>query len=65
MERFAFKQLIEWKNRSDRKPLIVSGARQIGKTWLIKEFGRKEYEQLAYINFESSSALKNAFRTGF
>ena len=65
MERFAFKQLIEWKKRGDRKPLIVSGARQVGKTWLIKEFGRKEYGQLAYINFESSSALRMLFEQDF
>ena len=65
MERFAFKQLIEWKNRDDRKPLVITGARQVGKTWLIKDFGRKEYEQLAYINFESSSAIKMLFEQDF
>ena len=42
MQRFAIEQLVEWKNRQNRKPLIIKGARQVGKTWLMKEFGRSE-----------------------
>ena len=65
MKRNAIKHLIEWKNRAKRKPLIVSGARQVGKTWLIKEFGKTEYEQIAYINFEESSTLRMLFVQDF
>ncbi len=58
-------ELISWKNRSNRKPLIIRGARQVGKTWLMKEFGKNEYEQVAYINFESMPVLKTLFRADF
>ena len=61
MERIAIKNLYKWKNDKNRKPLIIRGARQVGKTWLMKEFGRKEYVQIAYLNFESSKILKNLF----
>lgn len=53
--------LISWKNKSGRKPLIIRGARQVGKTWLMKEFGKNEYAQTAYVNFESSKLLKTLF----
>jgi uncharacterized protein len=65
MERNALQQLIAWKKRPSRKPLIIRGARQVGKTWLMKEFGKREYEQTAYINFESSKLLKNLFVDNF
>ena len=65
MERLQFDKLIIWKNSRDRKPLIIRGARQVGKTWLIKEFGKKEYSQTAYLNFESSKSLKNLFAIDF
>jgi predicted AAA+ superfamily ATPase len=61
MERSAIKYLYEWKNKENRKPLIIRGARQVGKTWLMKEFGKKEYAQTAYVNFESSRILKDLF----
>jgi len=61
MERTAIKYLYEWKNKENRKPLIIRGARQVGKTWLMKEFGLKEYDQTAYVNFESSKILKDLF----
>lgn len=61
MERTAIKYLYEWKNKENRKPLIIRGARQVGKTWLMKEFGKKEYAQTAYVNFESSKILKDLF----
>lgn len=65
MERIAMHELISWKNRSGRKPLIVRGARQVGKTWLIKEFGKNEYAQTVYVNFESSKLLKTLFVDDF
>jgi len=51
MERFAMKDLIAWKNSPRRRPLLVQGARQVGKTWLIKEFGRANFSAVAYVNF--------------
>ena len=45
--------------------MIIQGARQVGKTWLMKEFGRSEYEQVAYINFEYSDSLKSIFKDNF
>lgn len=57
--------LIEWKNNQDRKPLIIRGARQVGKTWLMKEFGKLEYAQTAYLNFESSKLLQGLFKDDF
>lgn len=61
MERLLYKDLVKWKNSEDRKPLIVNGARQVGKTWLLKEFGRKEYESVAYINCDEVQEMKNIF----
>ena len=49
MERTVLQQLSKWKRRSDRKPLILNGARQVGKTWAIREFARREYAKEAYI----------------
>jgi predicted AAA+ superfamily ATPase len=65
MERIAINDLISWKKKVDRKPLIIRGARQVGKTWLMKEFGRTEYAQTAYVNFESSKRLKTLFVENF
>ena len=65
MERFALASLSKWKKSKNRKPMIIQGARQVGKTWLMKEFGRREYEQVAYINFESSDSLKAIFQENF
>jgi uncharacterized protein len=65
MNRFAFQDLISWKNSSIRKPLIIQGARQVGKTWLMKEFGKREFENIAYLNFESSSRLRELFTSDF
>ena len=55
MERFAYKSLVEWKMSPQRKPLILRGARQVGKTWLLKEFGRREYESLIYVNCDKDA----------
>ncbi|WP_042705286.1 ATP-binding protein [Methanomicrobium mobile] len=54
-------ELAAWKDRADRKPLIIRGARQVGKTWLMKEFGDKYYAKTYYINFENSETLKGIF----
>lgn len=61
MQRECFEQLIEWKNSSRRKPLIVEGARQVGKTWLVKEFGNSHYQNCIYINFEQEKKLQGLF----
>ena len=63
MERTAYQNLMEWKNQSTRKPLLVQGARQVGKTYLIKDFGAKEYGDLAYFNFEQTSELSTFFES--
>lgn len=65
MERTAISELYEWKSRSDRKPLIVRGARQVGKTWLILDFANKAYEQYVYVNFEEDSFLNHVFEDDF
>lgn len=61
MERSAMKALLDWKNRGDRKPLVLKGARQVGKTWLMKEFGRRYYENTVYFNFDEEEDLKSFF----
>lgn len=63
MERSATKELIEWKNSEDRKPMILKGARQVGKTWLMKQFGQTCYDSFAYFNFDEEQELKSIFET--
>lgn len=53
MERFLLEKLLDWKNSPFRKPLILMGVRQVGKTWLLKEFGRRYYDNTAYFNFDA------------
>ena len=65
MKRDLFGQLKKWKKAEIRKPLIIQGARQVGKTWLMKEFGKSEFEQVVYLNFESSTRLKEIFIADF
>lgn len=65
MKRFALKELENWSKRPNKKPLIIRGARQVGKTWLMKEFGKNNYKQTVYINFESSTILKTIFVNDF
>ncbi len=55
----------KWKKSTNRKPLVFLGARQVGKTYLLKEFGRMEYKQIAYVNFEHPNAPKDLFGTAF
>ena len=61
MKRFALEKLREWKEKPNRKPLIIRGARQVGKTWLMKEFGRTCFEKVAYVNFDSNNRMKQVF----
>lgn len=61
MERIKMDSLLKWKNKEDRKPLILQGARQTGKTYLLKEFGRIHFPQTHYINFENTPALSRIF----
>lgn len=61
MKRKIYNQLLEWKNSPNRKPLILYGARQTGKTWILKEFGSNEYNNLAYINCDNNPELENLF----
>ena len=61
MYRSKIKELKDWKLNPQRKPLIVQGARQVGKTWLIREFGKTYFEQMIYINFEDETRLQNLF----
>ena len=61
MWRNVYTKLVEWKNSKDRKPLILNGARQVGKTWLLKEFGNNEYKNIAYINCDESTEMQDAF----
>jgi predicted AAA+ superfamily ATPase len=65
MKREAYHQLSSWKKDIDRKPLIIRGARQVGKTWLMKEFGATEYQNTIYINFEDNTALQSLFLQDF
>ena len=65
MKRIETAYLTKWKQSDSRKPLIIRGARQVGKTWLMKEFGRREYQQCAYVNFESNAVLKTLFIDNF
>ena len=63
MERFILKKLLDWKNSPYRKPLILKGVRQVGKTWILKEFGRRYYENTAYFNFDENEEYKQFFET--
>ena len=61
MERILINELQKWKEKSDRKPLILRGARQVGKTWLLKDFGKKSFKDVCYINFEQKDVLGAIF----
>lgn len=65
MERKAYRQLLEWKNNPHRKPLILNGARQVGKTWLLKHFGEREYKNVAYVNCDKSVQMRAVFEDGY
>ncbi len=61
MQRFITKKLVDWKNSKDRKPLILKGARQVGKTYILKEFGANNYDNVAYFNFDHDDGLAELF----
>lgn len=61
MYRIAIEKLLKWKQNKRRKPLIIEGARQVGKTWLMKEFGRQAYADTVYVNFDSNSRMAELF----
>ena len=65
MERELFTKLERWMNKKNRKPLIIQGARQVGKTWIMKEFGSRFYENTVYINFDNNKAMKDVFDLDF
>ena len=61
MKRSLYQQLVDWKSGADRKPLLLQGGRQVGKTYVIREFGRREYADTAYLDFERTPALGSLF----
>lgn len=61
MKRYTINKLIQWKNDPNKKPLIIRGARQVGKTWLMKEFGKTQYKKTIYINFELEDLMREHF----
>lgn len=65
MERYAINELIKWKEKANRKPLILQGARQVGKTWLMQKFASESFSKSIYINFENNAQLSNLFVKDF
>jgi len=65
MIRDALQELQKWKSQEKRKPLIIRGARQTGKTWLMKEFGKQCFTETLYVNFENEQLFKNLFKQDF
>ena len=63
MERLILNDLLKGKNSKHRKPLILKGVRQVGKTWILKEFGKRYYENVAYFNFDESEEYRQFFET--
>ena len=63
MGRMILNKLLEWKNSPYRKPLILKGVRQVGKTWILKEFGWRYYENTAYFNFDENEEYRQFFKT--
>jgi predicted AAA+ superfamily ATPase len=62
MQRHLYSKLLDWKQSNRRKPLVLQGARQVGKTWLINQFGKQEYKNYIYLNFEQNSDLRSLFQ---
>ena len=65
MKRYAISRLQEWKEDPNRLPMIIRGARQVEKTWLMQEFGRTAFERCAYINFDRNERMQNLFSGDF
>lgn len=57
--------LVKWKNKCKRKPLLIHGAKRVGKTWIMKEFGKKYFDHYVYINFDNNERMKNTFEVDF
>ena len=64
MERSAMDDLLKWKRSKHRNPLIIRGDRQVGKTWLMQEFGRVEYKNTAYVDFENNKRMHSLSHSG-
>ena len=65
MERFLMDELVAWKDGPRRKPLILNGARQVGKTWLLKEFDRAQFENVAYVNLDDNPRMREQFELDY
>ena len=65
MERHLMDDLVQWKNKKGRKPLVLRGARQVGKTWLLKEFGRQNFDNSVHLNFDNNPELQSLFKFGY
>lgn len=65
MQRFLMEELVKWKEKENRKPLVLKGARQVGKTWLMKEFGRIQFMKTAYVSFYNNQRMKKVFEEDY
>lgn len=65
MERKTLNQLLKWKSKKNRKPLLLTGVRQCGKTYIIREFGKTEFEETAYFNFDGNAGIQSVFEYDF
>ena len=65
MKRKIYKQLLRWKESKDRKPLMLLGARQVGKTWIMRHFGEHEYKKVAYVNCDDEPRIKQLFELDY
>lgn len=65
MDRFLMAELVHWKDKPRRKPLILNGARQVGKTWLLKEFGKTQFKNVAYVNLDGNARMQEQFNLGY
>ena len=65
MERDIMKKILDWNNSEKRKPLIIMGARQVGKTWVMKEFGKRYYKNTVYVNFDNAGSIKDIFEKDY
>lgn len=65
MKRKVYQQLLSWKQSSNRKPLILLGARQVGKTWIMQHFGQTQYPKVAYVNCDDEPRIKHLFELDY
>ena len=64
MKRDLYIKLLQWKENAERKPLILNGARQVGKTWLLRKFGQAEYEKMAFFSLDRDTMAARVFEKG-